>query len=113
MSRLGKSLFKFQTVTIPSSGTKSGTAGFQGHLLVGVEFPAAMTGTTITFEAQKNESTSFVEVPSSDLSVTVSAATRRLVDVDKATVLGPAFRLVSDASEASNRTIDLVFLEVD
>lgn len=39
--------YNYQTVTIPSGSALSNAIDLQGHTIVGIQFPAAMTGTAI------------------------------------------------------------------
>ena len=84
----------------------------EGMLLCGVEFPAAMTGTAITFDFSMDNST-FVDVKETDgtdVSYTVSAG-----DVVRVDPSGWAFasngylRVTSDGNEAADRKLILHF----
>ena len=84
----------------------------EGMLLCGIQFPAAMTGSTITFDFSMDNST-FVDVKETDgtdVSYTVSAG-----DIVRVDPSGWAFasngyiRVTSDGNEAADRKIILHF----
>ena len=84
----------------------------EGMLLCGVQFPAAMTGTAITFDFSLDNSTwvDVKETDGTDVSYTVSAG-----DVVRVDPSGWAFasngyiRVTSNGSEAADRKIILHF----
>jgi hypothetical protein len=83
-----------------------------GMLLCGVQFPAAMTGTAVTFDFSLDNSTwvDVKETDATDTSYTVSAG-----DVLRVDPSGWAFasngyiRVTSDGTEAADRSIILHF----
>ena len=83
-----------------------------GMLLCGVQFPAAMTGSNITFDFSMDNST-FVDVKETDGSdVTYTVSAGDIVRVDPS---GWAFasngyiRVTSDGNEAADRSLTLHF----
>jgi hypothetical protein len=103
----------YPAVTIASSGTTSGTVstnivGTEDTQLMGVEFPAAMTGTSMTFTGSRSSDGTYVTITdvggASNYSITVSAG--KFVPVDpRVFSTYPFVRLVSGSAEAAERTI--------
>jgi hypothetical protein len=103
----------FEGVTIASSGTESAAVDLRGMTLCGFYLPAALTGTAVSFKASIDNST-FVTVEDgfgNTVSKTVSAS--------KAIILNPSdfagiqyLKLVSNATEAAERTITLALRQV-
>lgn len=92
---------------IASSGTKSGALALQGMALVGMIFPAAFTGTAVTFEvsdALAGTYTPLYDAANSLVSMTIAQG--RAYAVDPANFQGINFlKIVSNATEGSARTI--------
>jgi len=84
----------------------------EGMLLCGVEFPAAMTGTAITFDFSMDNST-FIDVKETDgtdVSYTVSAGDVVRVDPSGWAFASNGFlRVTSNGNEAADRKIILHF----
>ena len=84
----------------------------EGMLLCGVEFPAAMTGTAVTFDFSMDNST-FVDVKETDgtdVSYTVSAGDVVRVDPSGWAFASNGFlRVTSNGNEAADRKIILHF----
>tara|TARA_B100000131_G_scaffold106521_1_gene103319 strand:- start:63 stop:395 length:333 start_codon:yes stop_codon:yes gene_type:complete len=84
-----------------------------GMLLCGVEFPAAMTGSNITFDFSMNGSTGWMDVFETDgteVSYTVSAGNMVRVDPSGWAFASNGYiRVSSDGSEAADRSIVLHF----
>ena len=96
------------TVTIASSGTTSNAIDLVGMNLVGIQFPSAFTGSTVSFEASLDGSNYYAiaDTAGTDLSVTVTAD--RLVALVAADLSCVRFlKIVSDSSEGAERTITL------
>ncbi len=103
---------KVKSVVIDISADASNSTSFQtdGLLLCGIKFPAAMTGSNITFDHSLDNSawSDVKETDGSDTSYTVSAGD--LIRLDPS---GWAFasngylRLTSDGTEAADRTIEV------
>jgi hypothetical protein len=110
----GKSLYKTKAVTIDisESTTVSTAVDTDGLLLAGIIFPAAMTGTAITFQvASTNTNGTFkvlTETDGTDVSYTVSADKQVRVDPSGWAGVG-AIKIVSGSAEAADRVINLVF----
>jgi flagellar basal body rod protein FlgF len=103
-----------KTALIDISADASNSLGVktEGMLLCGVQFPAAMTGTAITFDFALDNSTwvDVKETDGTDTSYTVSAG-----DVLRVDPSGWAFasngyiRITSNGTEAADRKITLHF----
>ena len=100
-------------IDVSEDNTDSLAVKTEGMLLCGVEFPAAMTGSSITFAFSMNGSTGWMNVHETDgteVSYTISAG--KMVRVDPS---GWAFasngyiRVLSNGSEAADRNIVLHF----
>ena len=105
---------KVKSVVIDISADASNSTSFQtdGLLLCGIKFPAAMTGSNITFDHSLDNSawSDVKETDGSDTSYTVSAGD--LIRLDPS---GWAFasngyiRVTSDGNEAADRSLTLHF----
>ena len=103
-----------KTALIDISADNSNSLGVKtdGMLLCGIQFPAAMTGSNITFDFALDNSTwvDVKETDGTDTSYTVSAG-----DVLRVDPSGWAFasngyiRITSDGNEAADRKITLHF----
>ena len=103
-----------KTALIDISADNNNSLGVKtdGMLLCGIQFPAAMTGSNITFDFALDNSTwvDVKETDGTDTSYTVSAG-----DVLRVDPSGWAFasngyiRLTSDGNEAADRKITLLF----
>ena len=107
-------MIKSKTALIDISADNNNSLGVQteGMLLCGVQFPAAMTGSAITFDFSMDNST-FVDVKETDgteVSYTVSAG-----DIVRVDPSGWAFasnghiRVTSNGNEAADRSLTLHF----
>tara|TARA_B100000214_G_scaffold139189_1_gene99391 strand:+ start:1964 stop:2293 length:330 start_codon:yes stop_codon:yes gene_type:complete len=105
---------KVKSVLIDVSADASNSTGVEteGLLLCGIKFPAAMTGSNITFDHSLDNSTwaDVKETDGTDVTYTVSAGD--LIRLDPS---GWAFasngylRITSDGTEAADRTIEVYF----
>tara|TARA_R100000231_G_scaffold27823_1_gene24788 strand:- start:1143 stop:1472 length:330 start_codon:yes stop_codon:yes gene_type:complete len=105
---------KVKSVLIDVSADASNSSGVEteGLLLCGIKFPAAMTGSNITFDHSLDNSTwaDVKETDGTDVTYTVSAGD--LIRLDPS---GWAFasngylRITSDGTEAADRTIEVYF----
>ena len=107
-------MIKSKTALIDISADNNNSLGVQteGMLLCGIQFPAAMTGSNITFDFSM-DNTTFVDVKETDgtdVSYTVSVG-----DVVRVDPSGWAFasngyiRVTSDGNEAADRSLTLHF----
>ena len=107
-------MIKSKTALIDISADNNNSLGVQteGMLLCGIQFPAAMTGSNVTFDFSM-DNTTFVDVKETDGSdVTYTVSVGDMVRVDPS---GWAFasngyiRVTSDGNEAADRKITLHF----
>jgi hypothetical protein len=101
-------------VLIDVSEDASNSTGVQadGLLLSGIVFPAAMTGTAITFDFSFDGSTwvDVVETDGTEVSYTVSAGNVTRVDPSGWAFATAGFiRVTSDGTETADRNIQLIF----
>ena len=109
---LSKSIAKNAVIDVSGDANNSAGVSTDGILLAGIQFPAAMTGTAVTFDFATDNSTwvDVVETDGTEVSYTVSAG--NIVRVDPS---GWAFassgyiRVTSNGSEAADRNINLIF----
>mgnify|MGYP003118812552 CR=1 FL=1 len=107
-----KSIAKNALIDVSGSNPSSDGVSTDGMLLAGIQFPAAMSGSNVTFDfsTDNNSWVDVVETDGTEVSYTVSAG--NLVRVDPS---GWAFassgylRITSDSSEAADRNIILIF----
>lgn len=104
---------KYVSVTIPNGQTTSGEVSCElvtsgGYQLHAIEFPAAMTGTAVTFTASRSSGGTFGSVRnvggSAAYSITVTASAIVPVDWQVFSTL-PYVKLVSGSAEGADRTI--------
>ena len=99
-------------IDVSANNTTSSAAQCDGLLLSGILFPAAMTGTAVTFDFSFNGTTWYdvVETDGTEVSYTVSAGNVVRVDPSGWAFASPGFlRISSGSSEAADRTINLIF----
>jgi hypothetical protein len=101
-------------VLIDVSADASNSTGVQadGLLLSGIVFPAAMTGTAVTFDFSFDGSTwvDVVETDGTEVSYTVSAGNVTRVDPSGWAFATAGFiRVTSDGTETADRNIQLIF----
>jgi len=107
-------MIKSKTALIDISADNNNSLGVQteGMLLCGIQFPAAMTGSNVTFDFSM-DNTTFVDVKETDgTDVTYTVSVGDIVRVDPS---GWAFasngyiRVTSDGNEAADRSLTLHF----
>lgn len=107
-------MIKSKTALIDISEDNSNSLGVatDGMLLCGIQFPAAMTGSSVTFDFSMDNST-FVDVKETDgTDVTYTISVGDMVRVDPS---GWAFasngyiRVTSNGNEAADRSLTLHF----
>ncbi len=105
---------KSKTALIDISADNNNSLGVKtdGMLLCGIQFPAAMTGSNVTFDFSM-DNTTFVDVKETDgTDVTYTVSVGDMVRVDPS---GWAFasngyiRVTSDGNEAADRSLTLHF----
>ena len=99
-------------IDISDNATTSSAAQCDGLLLSGIVFPAAMTGSTVTFDFSF-DGTNFVDVVETDgTEVTYTVTAGDVVRVDPsgwAFATGGFLRVTSNGTEAADRSIQLIF----
>ena len=103
---------KLALIDISADNNNSLGVATEGMLLCGIQYPSAMTGSSVTFDFSMDNST-FVDVKETDgTDVTYSVSAGDMVRVDPS---GWAFasngfiRVTSNGSEAADRSIILHF----
>lgn len=99
-------------IDISEDANNSSAAQCGGLLLSGIVFPAAMTGTAVTFDFSFDGSTWYdvKETDGSDVSYTVSAGDVVRVDPSGWAFASPGYlRISSGSAELADRTINLIF----
>ena len=105
-------LSKKVLIDISEDAVNSTGVQADGLLLSGIVFPAAMTGTAVTFDFSFDGSTwvDVVETDGTEVSYTVSAGNVTRVDPSGwAFATTGSLRVTSDATEAADRKIQLIF----
>lgn len=111
--------------SIASAGTKTGAVVVPvNKVLVGIELPSALTGTSFSFEISNDQGTTYVPIYKDGTLYSVTVGTSRYVelhpDAMKGSVGGPTtsptyIKAVSGAGggEAESRTIKFIFARID
>lgn len=116
----GTNVVKYATATITSGQTTSGEISCElvtngSYQLHALEFPAAMTGATITFTASRSSGGTFVTLKevggSTNYSVTVTASSGVSVD-PRVFATWPYVKLVSASAEGADRSIVVHLREI-
>ena len=105
-------LSKKVLIDISEDAVNSTGVQADGLLLSGIVFPAAMTGTAVTFDFSFDGSTwvDVVETDGTEVSYTVSAGNVTRVDPSGWAFATAGFvRVTSDGTEAADREIQLIF----
>jgi len=103
------------SATIAASGTTSDVVDLNLGQLVGLIFPASMTGTTLTFTMSTASGGTYVGVKdvggASDYSITVTSS--KYVPIDPRVFCGVRYlKLVSGSTESGAKVITCVFRPV-
>lgn len=95
-------------VTIPINQTKTAAIDLKGFTVVGIQFPSALTGTSISFEVGPDQTGTFVPVYNSSGLVSYTAAASRYLAIEPTVLMGALhLKLVSGSTETAARTIIL------
>ena len=103
---------KLALIDVSADASNSLGVKTDGMLLCGVQFPAAMTGSSVTFDFSFDGSTwvDVVETDGTAVSYTVTAGDVVRVDPSGwAFATAGSLRVTSDATEAADRKIQLIF----
>lgn len=107
---MAKNLRLTDTVTIANAGTTSTTLILEGgRTALAVVTPAALTGSTFTFQASADEGTTFSALYNGGTQYSVAVNTSRYIALDRDVFAGVKYlRIVSGSSEAAARTIGVI-----
>ena len=106
---MAKNLALTDTVTIANAGTTSTSISMsRGRVPLAVLTPAALTGTTFTFEASV-DGTNFYDLYNGGTEYSVTVAASRYIALNPDVFQGVQYeRLVSGSSEGASRTIYVI-----
>lgn len=101
------------TATIPASGTTSDAITVPARkTLVGMQLPAAMTGTAMTFQQSTDGGATWVNVYNESTAYSITFAASRYHALNPQVFHGVSLlRIVSGSTEASSRAVTLVFAD--
>jgi len=102
-------VLRVETVTIANGATASSSVDASLYTLVGVEFPAALTGTGVTVQVSQ-DNTNFVAAYQGSGDVTFTKQNSKLVLAASSKLLeglGKYIRVVSSGAEGADRTLKL------
>lgn len=101
---------KIIPVTIASGQTTSSAADLGGYQLVGIQTPAALTSTAITFTAATGAAGTYTAVYDyAGTQYTLTVSTSRWVYLEPVVFAGMRYiKLVGGSSEGADRTINLI-----
>lgn len=107
---MAKNIQRSDTVTIASSGTTSTSLLMERNRVpLAIVTPAALTGTTIKFQASVDDGATFVPLYNEGTEYSVTVNTSRFVALNPNVFQGVVLlRLVSGSSEAASRVIGIV-----
>ena len=110
------------TVTIASGATASAAVSVpQDCTLVAVGTPAALTGTSFTFEVSDDDGTTYKPLYNGSTQYSVTVGTSRHIALDatatRSVLGGPAaaptwMKVISGSAEGASRNITLIFAQV-
>lgn len=104
----------YNEVTIANGGTASTVIDLQGLVLVQIIMPAALTGTSITFQSCPTSSGGTFQTlyNSSNTAMSITVAASRSYNIAPVDFAGVRFlKVVSGSAEGAQRTIGLVTRE--
>lgn len=103
------------TVTISSGATDSGEIPVPSGSIVGVQFPAAMTGTSVSFKTSGDtNATKLLHYVKAGTLLSVPKVNSGIVQLDanETSAMGQFIQVVSTASEAADRTLFLIIRDI-
>lgn len=96
------------TASITSGNTASATIDLMGATLCGIHLPAALTGTSLSFQIASASGGTYQTLQKNGGDFALPVTQGRYVSLDPATFAGVQFlKIVSSAAEAANRTLTL------
>lgn len=110
-----KPLISYQTsLTIPSGSTTSNSVDFLGGSMVGLIMPAAFTGTALNFQMSDSDTTYYTLYNKDGTILQCTVAANRAIFFTPGDFVGARWmKLVSNATEASARTIKLILRNLE
>ena len=95
-----------QVATIPISSTTSNAIGLGGQELCGIQLPATLTGTSITFTVATTLGGTYQPLYNSAGQVSYTVAGGRFIAINPADFYGVSFfKIVSGSTEIAARTL--------
>jgi hypothetical protein len=100
---------KTATITIATSTTISAVVELGASALLGIEMPAAFTGTTLAIHGCSTSTGTFSVLTLANFTNPISVAADGRYSIDPALTAGwPYIKLVSGTAEVANRSISLL-----
>lgn len=105
----------YRDVTIANGQTTSDALYIGGSTLVGIKFPAAMTGTAVTFKSGNSNSSLFAVKDASNnaIAVTLTVSTIHNIPHTSTDCIGPYVQVVSGSNEGAARIITLILKNME
>jgi len=101
------------STTIADTETSTDAIDLNGKKLVGIEFPATMTGTTVSIQQCESEGGTYTDVYDFYGTAVSVPVVDGYIPVDPTIFVGPAFiKIVSDAAEGADRTLKAVCVDL-
>ncbi len=101
--------YRTESVTISSSGTTSTALDTQMHAVVGILMPAAITGTSFSFQTSHDNSTFQALNNTQGTAVACTVAASKNIAILPADLSSwPYLKVVSNQTESSGRTIQFL-----
>lgn len=105
---MAKNLKLTDTVTIASSGTTSTSLQLQGTIPLAIQTPAALTGTSFTFQSS-NDGSAWYDLYNGSTLYSVTVGINRYIALNPDVFEAVRYvRIVSGSTEAASRTIVLI-----
>lgn len=96
------------SAVIPLNGTSTPAIALGGMTIVGVQLPAALTGTALSFQASTDIAGTFTDVYNAAGKISITVAASRWVTLDPKDFQGLQFiKIVSGSTELAARTLGL------
>lgn len=101
--------YEADAATIANGASQSSIINVRGRDVVGVQMPAAFTGTAITFTASFDGATFQALYDTAGNAVSYTVAASRYIQIPRGTLGGmQALRLVSGSAEGAGRTVQVI-----
>ena len=107
-------IYNYQTVTIASGQTDSGAIDLQGHTIVGIQLPAAMTGATVAILESQTVGGTYRPVNLNGTATTYTATASTTIAVPHTNSMCVQFAKIRSASaEGADRAITVISRVID